>query len=95
MQQVVGANQTFLASDGEDVSTTELLRRMGQAMGRPARLVPVAGQLAETGDSGGWTATVCCLAVTKEPPSSSVVHWKAVNDALAEAQRAPAAGRHL
>ncbi len=35
------ANQTFLVSDGEDVSTTELLRRMGHAMGCPARLVPV------------------------------------------------------
>ena len=35
------ANQTFLVSDGEDVSTTGLLRRMGQAMGRPARLIPV------------------------------------------------------
>lgn len=35
------ANQTFLVSDGEDVSTTELLRHMGQAMGRPARLIPV------------------------------------------------------
>jgi len=35
------ANQTFLVSDGEDVSTTGLLRRMGQALGRPARLVPV------------------------------------------------------
>jgi nucleoside-diphosphate-sugar epimerase len=35
------ANQTFLVSDGEDVSTTELLRRMGTAMGRPARLMPV------------------------------------------------------
>ncbi|WP_029526176.1 UDP-glucose 4-epimerase family protein [Polaromonas glacialis] len=35
------AGQTFLVSDGEDVSTTELLRRMGQAMGHPARLVPV------------------------------------------------------
>ena len=35
------ANQTFLVSDGEDVSTTELLRRMGQALGCPARLVPV------------------------------------------------------
>ena len=41
MQQAVGANQTFLVSDGEDVSTSELLRRMGQAMGRPARLIPV------------------------------------------------------
>lgn len=35
------ANQTFLVSDGEDVSTSELLRRMGQAMGRRARLIPV------------------------------------------------------
>jgi nucleoside-diphosphate-sugar epimerase len=35
------ANQTFLVSDGEDLSTTALLRRMGAAMGKPARLVPV------------------------------------------------------
>jgi nucleoside-diphosphate-sugar epimerase len=35
------ANQTFLVSDGEDVSTAELLRRTGQAMGHPARLIPV------------------------------------------------------
>ena len=35
------ANQTFLVSDGEDVSTTELLRRMGLALGRSARLLPV------------------------------------------------------
>ena len=35
------ANQTFLVSDGEDVSTTELLHRMGHAMGKPARLLPV------------------------------------------------------
>jgi nucleoside-diphosphate-sugar epimerase len=34
-------NQTFLVSDGEDVSTPELLRRTGQAMGHPARLLPV------------------------------------------------------
>ncbi|MDB5743514.1 MAG: NAD-dependent epimerase/dehydratase [Polaromonas sp.] len=39
------ANQTFLVSDGEDVSTTELLRRMGKAMNRPARLVPVPAGL--------------------------------------------------
>jgi nucleoside-diphosphate-sugar epimerase len=32
------ANQTFLISDGEDLSTTELLRRIGRALNRPARL---------------------------------------------------------
>ncbi len=41
------ANQIFLVSDGEDVSTTELLRRMSQAMHRPARLIPVASGLLE------------------------------------------------
>lgn len=35
------ANQTFLVSDGEDLSTADLLRRLGQAMGHPARLLPV------------------------------------------------------
>ena len=35
------ANQTFLVSDGEDLSTTELIRRLARAMGRPARLIPV------------------------------------------------------
>lgn len=35
------ANQTFLVSDGEDLSTTQLLQRMGRALGKPARLIPV------------------------------------------------------
>ena len=43
------ANQTFLVSDGEDVSTTQLLRRMGQALGCPARLLPVPAGLLELG----------------------------------------------
>lgn len=35
------ANQTFLVSDAEDLSTAALLRRMGQQLGRSARLLPV------------------------------------------------------
>ena len=35
------ANQTFMVSDGEDISTTELLRRVAQGLGRQARLIPV------------------------------------------------------
>ena len=35
------ANETFLVSDGEDLSTTDLIRRLARAMGRPARLIPV------------------------------------------------------
>jgi len=32
------ANQTFMVSDGEDLSTADLLRRMGAAIGHPVRL---------------------------------------------------------
>ncbi len=32
------ANQTFLVSDGEDLSTAQLLKRMGTAIEQPARL---------------------------------------------------------
>jgi nucleoside-diphosphate-sugar epimerase len=35
------ANQTFLVSDNEDVSTADLLRRMATAQGVPSRLFPV------------------------------------------------------
>ena len=43
------ANQTFLVSDGEDLSTTDLLRRMGRALGKPARLLPVPPALLKAG----------------------------------------------
>ncbi|RRV17560.1 UDP-glucose 4-epimerase family protein [Pseudomonas saudiphocaensis] len=43
------ANQVFLAGDGEDLSTTELLRGVGKAMGKPARLVPVPAGLLQFG----------------------------------------------
>jgi len=36
------ANQTFLVSDGEDLSTTQLLRRLSKALGKPARLLPLS-----------------------------------------------------
>lgn len=39
------ANQTFLASDGEDLSTADLLRRLGHAMGCPTHLLPVPTML--------------------------------------------------
>jgi nucleoside-diphosphate-sugar epimerase len=35
------ANQVFLAGDGEDISTADLLRRMAKAMDKRAHLIPV------------------------------------------------------
>jgi nucleoside-diphosphate-sugar epimerase len=43
------ANQVFLAGDGADLSTTELLRGVGEAMGKPARLIPVPAGLLQFG----------------------------------------------
>ena len=39
------ANQTFLISDDEDISTTNLLRRIGECMEKPARLIPVSPKI--------------------------------------------------
>jgi nucleoside-diphosphate-sugar epimerase len=51
------AGQTYLISDGEDISTPDLLRQLGAAMGCPARLLPcpqallkLAGQLTGRAD---------------------------------------------
>ena len=43
------ANQVFLVSDGEDISTSGLLRRVAKAMGRPSRLIPVPAGLLQLG----------------------------------------------
>lgn len=45
------ANETFLVSDGEDLSTPELIRRMALALERPARLFPVPLGLLRAGAS--------------------------------------------
>ena len=44
VEHPAAAGQTFLVSDGEDLSTPDLIRQIAEAMGRPARLfsVPVS-----------------------------------------------------
>ena len=41
IEHPAAANKTYLISDGEDVSTPDLVRRLARAMNRPARLLPV------------------------------------------------------
>jgi nucleoside-diphosphate-sugar epimerase len=45
------AGQTFLASDGLDLSTPHLIRLMAEGMNRPARLLPVPVALLQAGGS--------------------------------------------
>ncbi len=49
MNHPAAANQIFLAGDGEDLSTTELLQRMGKALGRSSRLIPIPAKFLEIG----------------------------------------------
>lgn len=39
------SGQTFLVSDGQDLSTPELIRAIGRALGKPARLFPLPPDL--------------------------------------------------
>lgn len=41
----LGKEGTYLVADGEPVSTPQLVREIGQALGRPARLFPFPGAL--------------------------------------------------
>ena len=41
LEHPAAANETFLVSDGEDLSTPDLIRRMARAMDRPARLFSI------------------------------------------------------
>lgn len=41
VDHAAAANQTFLVSDDEDLSTTELLQRLGDALDKPPYLIPM------------------------------------------------------
>lgn len=43
------ANQTFLVSDAEDLSTTVLLSKMAKALNKPARLIPIPAWMLQGG----------------------------------------------
>lgn len=49
LDEPAAAGETYVLADGEDVSTTELLRRLARSLNRPSRLFPVAPELLETG----------------------------------------------
>ena len=74
------AGQTYLVSDGEDVSTPELIRRTAAALGVPARLLPVPVSLMRLiGKLTGRSATVNRLTGSLAVDSSKIrrdLGWK-------------------
>lgn len=49
LENPAAANQTFHVSDDDDISTAELLRRMGKALGKPVRNLPIPKTVLKTG----------------------------------------------
>jgi nucleoside-diphosphate-sugar epimerase len=49
MNHPAAANQTFLVSDGDDVSTSDLLRKLARGLGKSERLVPIPVWLMSVG----------------------------------------------
>jgi nucleoside-diphosphate-sugar epimerase len=74
------ANQTFMISDQQDLSTTGLLRGLGQALKRPARLLPVPQGLLQTGlkmiGKGGMAQRLCGDLTVDAAPATELLDWK-------------------
>ncbi|RSC29633.1 SDR family oxidoreductase [Pseudomonas putida] len=88
------ANQTLLVSDGEDLSTTGLLRRMAAALGRPARLLPVPSMLLELAATllgkRALSQRLCGSLQVDIEKTRSLLGWTppvSVDDALRQAAR--------
>jgi nucleoside-diphosphate-sugar epimerase len=74
------ANQTFLISDQQDVSTTELLRGLGNALHQPARLLPVPQSFLELGfkaiGKSAIAQRLCSDLTVDSRPATELLGWK-------------------
>ncbi|QHA81710.1 NAD-dependent epimerase/dehydratase family protein [Pseudomonas mediterranea] len=88
------ANQTFLVSDGEDLSTTALLSRMARSLGKPARLIPVPAWLLKSGagilGKAALSQRLCGSLQVDIDKTRMLLKWAppvSVDDALAKTAR--------
>ena len=81
MKHPKAAGQTYFVSDGEDVSTPELVRRISSALRRPARLFPFPPILLKiAGIITGKSVAIDRLLGSLTVDSSKILHdldWKA------------------
>ncbi|MGA0571658.1 UDP-glucose 4-epimerase family protein [Variovorax sp. VNK109] len=89
------ANETFMVSDGQDLSTTELVRGIAEAIARPARLIPVPPLLLRVGGAmagrGEAVQRLCGNLQVDIGKAESVLSWTP-QVAVAEGLRRAAAG---
>ena len=85
------AQQVFLVSDDEDLSTSQLLRRMARALGRPAYLLPVPMRLlssvAQLLGKKALSQRLCGSLAVDIEKTKTLLEWSpplGVDDALAK-----------
>jgi nucleoside-diphosphate-sugar epimerase len=95
LEHPAAPGQTLLVSDGEDLSTTELLRRLARALGRPAKLVPVPERLLILGaralGAGSIAQRLCGSLCVDIAPTRRSLGWAppvSVDDGLRTAAEA-------
>jgi len=88
------ANQTFLAGDGEDLSTTGLLQRMAAALGKKACLMPVPMRMliiaARLFGKQAMAQRLCASLQVDSDKARNLLGWTppvSVDDALRETAR--------
>jgi nucleoside-diphosphate-sugar epimerase len=94
MNHPAAANQVLLVSDGEPMSTPELLRGIGKALGRPARLVAVPPGWLKAGARlvrrPAMYERLCGSLEVDDAATRQLLHWRppvSVDQALAATAR--------
>lgn len=89
VEHPAAANQTFLVSDGEDLSTTELFRRVANALDKTALLLPIPQKLLELGlkvvGKGGLAQRLCGSLQVDISKARRLLNWNppvSVDEAL-------------
>lgn len=80
LKHPAAANQTFHVSDDDEISTAELLRRMGKALGKPVRNVPIPGSFVKLGlrmlGKGDWVDRLCGSLRVDISETKRLLGWK-------------------
>lgn len=80
LENPAAANQTFHVSDDDDVSTAELLRRIGKALGKPVRNIPIPQSVLKTGlrlaGKGEWVNKLCGDLRVDISETKQLLGWK-------------------
>jgi len=80
LQHPAAANQTFHVSDDDDISTSELLIRLGKALSKPVRNLYVPLPILRAGlniiGKGGWIEKLCGDLRADISKAKSLLEWR-------------------